>query len=235
MKENWLAIAVGVYLIGMVLYGHYRGFIRLAVSAFSLIAAVTIVHAASPYVTDFLKNNTGIYEAFETSMLKAVALDGAADGQTPSVQRALIEEMDLPDPLKEALLENNNHEVYQVLGVETFTRYVGTYLANSLINTLSFLLLFVVVFALIRMITVWLDLMAHLPILAGLNQIAGAVLGGVEALFFLWIAALFVTVFAGTDIGRLIYHQIEASEWLSFLYNHNLLSDFVMAVVKTIL
>ena len=30
--ENWLEIAAGVYLLAMVLYGHYRGFIRLAVS-----------------------------------------------------------------------------------------------------------------------------------------------------------------------------------------------------------
>ena len=30
---NWLEIAAAVYLLGMVLYGHHKGFIRLAVSA----------------------------------------------------------------------------------------------------------------------------------------------------------------------------------------------------------
>ena len=36
IKENWLFVAVAVYLVSMVLYGHYRGFVRLAVSAVSL-------------------------------------------------------------------------------------------------------------------------------------------------------------------------------------------------------
>ena len=37
IKENWLFVVVAVYLVSMVLYGHYRGFVRLAVSAVSLV------------------------------------------------------------------------------------------------------------------------------------------------------------------------------------------------------
>ena len=44
--ENWLSIAAGVYLLSMVLYGHYRGFIRLAVSMVALVAALAIVHVS---------------------------------------------------------------------------------------------------------------------------------------------------------------------------------------------
>ena len=42
--RNWVEIAVGVYLLGMVLYGHYRGFIRQAVSMFALAATFAIVN-----------------------------------------------------------------------------------------------------------------------------------------------------------------------------------------------
>ena len=48
--ENWLSIAAGVYLLSMVLYGHYRGFIRLAVSMVALVAALAIVHVSMPKV-----------------------------------------------------------------------------------------------------------------------------------------------------------------------------------------
>lgn len=226
---------VGVYLIGMILYGHYRGFIKLAVSAVALVITMVVVHTAMPQVTGFLKNNTKIYEAFETSMEKAAGLDDSADQQEPSGQRLIIEGMELPKQLKEALLENNNNEVYRVLGVETFTKYVSRYLANSIINIIGFLFLFIVVFAALKIVTVWLDLVAKLPILSGMNKVAGAILGGAEGLFFLWIICLFITAFAGTEGGRALIHQIESSAWLSFLYNHNILSGFVMAVVKNIL
>lgn len=36
LSSRWLEVAVAVYLIGMMLYGHYRGFIKIAVSAMSL-------------------------------------------------------------------------------------------------------------------------------------------------------------------------------------------------------
>ena len=72
--ENWLSIAVAVYLIGMVLYGHYKGFIKLAVSAVALIITFATIHVAMPQVTDFLKNNTKIYSSFEQSMKDAMKL-----------------------------------------------------------------------------------------------------------------------------------------------------------------
>lgn len=235
MKENWLAIAVGVYLAGMILYGHYKGFIRLSVSAVSLILTLAVVHTASPYVSDFMKENTTICEAFEDSMQKAAGLEGGLGTEEPSDQRLAIEGMDFPTQLKTALLENNNSEVYEILGVETFTQYVSTYLANAIINIISFLLVFVIVFAAIRIITVWLDLVARLPVLSGTNKIAGALLGGAEGLLFLWVICLFITAFSGTDIGRSLIHEIEDSAWLSFIYNHNLLGNVVMNVVNSLI
>lgn len=233
--ENWLSVATGVFLVAMTLYGHYKGFIRLAVSAASLVVTLFIVQAAMPQVTDFLRNNTGIYNSFEAGMKKAVGVDEAANIEEPAGQRTIIEGLSLPKQLKEALLENNNNEAYRVLGVETFTEYISGYLANSVINILGFLILFAVVFAVLHIVTAWLDLVARLPILSGINKLAGAALGTLEGLFLLWILCLLVTVFAGTTIGMQLIRQIESSVWLSYIYDHNLLSDIVLLAVKNIL
>lgn len=238
MKENWLSIVVGIYLTGMILHGHYRGFIRLAVSAAALVITLAAVHTAAPAVSDFMKGNETIRGAFEISMQKAAGLEEreeAEEPEEPSAQRLAIEQMDFPEQLKTALLENNNSEVYKILGVETFTQYVSAYLSNAIINIIAFLFVFVVVFAGLRILTVCLDLVARLPILSGTNQIAGAVLGGAEGLLFVWILFLFITALSATEIGRSLLHQIENSAWLSFLYNHNLLSKIVMNVVRTLL
>ena len=60
LSSHWLETAVAVYLIGMVLYGHYRGFIRLAVSLVSLVAALLVVWAVmrrtgSKIIRDFMR------------------------------------------------------------------------------------------------------------------------------------------------------------------------------------
>lgn len=239
MIGNWLSIAVGVFLIGMMLYGHHKGFIRLAVSATALVVTLLLVNVTMPQLTAFLKNKTQVYSSFEGSMKKAIGLDGkdetALNTKLPPEQREFIEGLPLPSQMKEALLENNNSEVYRALGVDQFTNYLSGYLANNLINILGFLILFVVIFAAINILTIWLDLVARLPILSGINKMAGAVLGGVEGLIFLWVLCLFVTAFAGTEGGREVLSQIENSPWLSFLYNHNMLSSAMMTVVKGIL
>ena len=52
--QNWLAIAAAVYLAAMILMGHYKGFIRMAVSAASLIITLIAVNAVMPLVTSYL-------------------------------------------------------------------------------------------------------------------------------------------------------------------------------------
>ena len=57
MTEHWLSIAAGVFLVGMMLYGHYRGLLRQCVSLGALVLTIITVKVATPYVTDFVKAN----------------------------------------------------------------------------------------------------------------------------------------------------------------------------------
>ena len=185
---HWLEILAAVYLVGMVLYGHYRGFIRLCVSALALVISLVTVRVALPYVTEWLKNDTPVYESIRQGMADAVGLDGLLDGVLDIGEgtggngagigeRRTIEELKLPEQMKRILIENNNREVYQMLGVEQFGDYVGGYLADTVVKAAASILLFAVVFILLHIVAAWLDLIARLPIIKGLNQIAGAVLG----------------------------------------------------------
>ena len=74
MNDYWLSVLVAVYLVGMTLYGHYRGFIRQTVSVAALVISIVAVNLASPYVKTFLLESEGV----QTAVTKAVssALDG---------------------------------------------------------------------------------------------------------------------------------------------------------------
>ncbi len=69
LTEHWLSIGVGIFLLGMVLYGHYRGFVKQAVTMGALVISITVVHVAMPYVSTALKENTGIHQAIGQSLL----------------------------------------------------------------------------------------------------------------------------------------------------------------------
>lgn len=235
--ENWLSVIAGIYLLGMVLYGHYKGFIRLVVSMLAVILSLTIVRVALPTVTEFLKENTKIQQTISESMKKSVGIQGEEtpgdiSSDVPSVQRTIIEKLDLPQNMKSALIENNNSEMYQLLGVQAFTDYVGNYLANKILNSVGFVILFAVVYVAMKMIASWLNIIARLPIISGINKIAGALLGGIQGLVFLWLACILITAFSGTEWGLMLSRQIEASKWLSYLYNHNFLNLMVLGVLQ---
>ena len=143
LSSRWLEVAVAVYLIGMMLYGHYRGFIKIAVSAMSLFITLFAARVAIPQAAAWLEHNTAVYETMKESALKASGLDEKMEemAQTAGLagkagERAVIESLEIPDQIKKLLIENNNGEIYQEMGVQIFEDYVGKYLADRVIRVL---------------------------------------------------------------------------------------------------
>ena len=149
------------------------------------------------------------------------------ESTVPSIQRIVIEELKLPQSVKDSLLENNNHEYYDLLGVSQFGEYVSSYLANELINTVVSATVFVVCYFLIQVTVRWLDLLSRLPIIHGLNHIAGAVLGLAQGLLILWVAALLLSIFSATPTGQILKEEVYTSRWLTILYENNPIGIFL--------
>lgn len=235
--EKWLPIAAGVFLIGMMLYGHYRGFLRQCVSIGALVITLAVVKLATPYVTDVLKDNTQIRDTVAQVLVNATGLDERAEEaeETPVYQRLAIEKLNIPQSVKDALIENNNHEVYNLLGVDRFIEYVSSYLAGILINAISSVILFLLTFIAIQLLVRWLDLIARLPIIHGLNQIAGALMGLAHGLLLLWVAFILLDLCSATPLGSQLMDQVQSSKWLSLLYNYNLLNFLLQGIIRGII
>ena len=234
--ENWLSVGAGVFLIGMVLYGHYRGFLKQCVSLGALVLTIVIVKIATPYMTGFIKDNPSIRQGAADAILSIAGWEEPSmeDTGLPSAQRMSIERLNLPQSVKDVLLENNNSEIYKILGVDQFAEYVSMYLADMLINAIASILLFIAVFVLIHMVVRWLDLIARLPILYGLNHIAGALLGFAQGLVLLWVAGFVLSLFSATPVGKMLEEQVYASTWLTFLYRYTLINLILGGIVRGI-
>lgn len=233
IMENWLSVGTAVFLIIMMLYGHYRGFIRQIVTVAAMVAAIIITNLLIPQVESTLQQNKTAHNVIQNMLISSVIPEDSGDGEEePSMQRSYIEGLKLPEKVKRDLLTNNNSEVYELLGVDRFADYVGAYLSNTILNSAAYIIVFLVTFLGIHLIMKWLDLIAKLPILSGLNQIAGAGLGLAQGLLIIWIGCLVLTVFAGTTGGAAFTEQIEKSTWLSFLYNHNFLIHIAMGIFQ---
>lgn len=137
------------------------------------------------------------------------------------VQISAIEAADLPDVFKDLLTENNNSEMYQRLGAETFAQYVGNFLSELILNILAFLCTFILVTIVVRAVIFALDIVSNLPVLGILNRIAGGIIGLGGALIIVWTAFIVITLLYVTSFGKEMYELIDTDLFLKTLYQYN--------------
>ncbi len=227
---NWLFWVVAAVLAFHVIDGLHRGFIKKSVSAVSLIITLVLVTYLTPQITTFIQDYTSLHESLQEKCSE-IFLNNEYNQDVKTDQVMMIENMDLPENIKEMLLENNNKEAYDVLEVSGFHEYIGAYLANMIINALAYLLSFVIIWTLLRAILLALDVVAKLPLLRGINQLAGGVLGLVVGLVLVWIAFLLVTVLCNGELGREFFKLICENQFLLFLYNQNVIMKIVFGLI----
>ena len=147
------------------------------------------------------------------------AIEGAEiprEMQTQAIQQA-----DLPNVFKSLLAVNNNSEIYQQLGVETFAQYVGSYLAKLIINIVAFLITFALISIILRAIVFALDIVSSLPGVGIVNRLAGGVIGMVGAMVIVWTLYIIITLMYTTTVGKELFQMIQENQFLTMLYEYN--------------
>lgn len=231
MNWTWLGVAVALFLAFSCYIGYRRGFIKEAVSALCLILSITAVWFINPYVNQFIRENTPIYESVEAYC------HGFVEKKTEDVgvmaarqQKEFIDSLGLPDFLTQGMEENNTSEGYRYLAVDNFIDYTAEYLTEMVTNGVSFMISFLLSTLLIRMLTWALNLIARLPVLKGINRLAGALTGAAKAVVFIWIAFLLLTILCNTKAGEAGLELIEQDYMLSFLYEKNIFMKIFMSI-----
>ncbi len=226
---NWLFLLVVCLIVYHVIDGLRRGFIRKSVSMVSLILTLVLVTWLTPQISNFI-SKTPLQKTLREKCSE-VFLDEDYNTEVKTEQVLMIENMNLPQNIKEMILENNNSEAYHLLEVTGFHEYIGAYLAEMIINTLAYLIAFVVVWTAIRAVLLALDVVTMLPVLHGINKLAGGILGIAEGIVLVWIGFLLVTVLCNGELGQQFFQLISENRFLSLLYDNNVIMKIVFGLI----
>ena len=143
-------------------------------------------------------------------------------------QTELIENLPLPEFLQDILLDYNNEEGYQGLGVSTFQDYLIGFIATGILNVAAFLASVLIAHLLLWLLISALSILANLPVIRVVNRVAGLALGLLQAMLVLWLAFLILSLVSGTRIGMQLMKMVESSTWLNWLYQSNLFLKIVL-------
>ena len=116
-----------------------------------------------------------------------------------------------------------------------FGEYISTCLSDMLINTLGSVLVFAASYIVIHLVIRWLNLLSRLPIICGLNQMAGGIVGLAEGFLLLWLAGFILSFFTETPMGQMLEAQVNSSIWLSLIYRYNLMNVILGSIINGIL
>ena len=238
MENIVLILTILVFLLSM-LDGLKRGFIKIVASFAATIITIVVVVVATPYVSNVLGKVLPIESIIMTNCKEVIFPEENInkmefEQMLPSIdlgrdeQIGLIENSKLPEVFKELILENNNTEIYESLGVTNFGEYMVKYFAKLVVNVISFLLTFLVVTIVLRTIIYMLGIISDLPVIGGLNRIAGAALGIAKALIIVWVIFAIITLAYDTQIGAMCMQNIEEHEFLKFIYDNNILLNYMV-------
>lgn len=228
---TWLGIAVLALIAAACIMGFQKGFVKEIVSVFFMLISFLLVWAVNPYVNTFVKEYTPVYDTIQDKCQTLVSEQiGNKKTLNKEEQNQVMENMELPDLLKNALVENNTAETYRYLAVSTFTEYISDSLAVMAVNGISFLISFVLSAAVIKLLGFILNVLTKLPVINGINKIAGAAVGGIKCIIFIWIAFLVLTLLCNTTLGQQGMALIQQDAFLNFLYSQNVFVKVFMSV-----
>lgn len=249
-----------IFLICMIIgykHGLFRTVIKLVFTGVSLLLAYFL----APAVSNIIIANTSIddyfyqkiYNAIESTVRKnveqtlddslSISSEKAVDELTsiamktnPSKSRQIdiINEMDVPNFIKTALLDNNHGQARIDFGVNTFYEYISIYISYMIVNALAFTITFSLIMLLFGIINLILALAVQIPIVNGINRFGGLMFGVIEALLIVWILFVSIAIFSDTQVGVWAYEQIESSKILTFIYDKNVFMNVITNLSKII-
>ena len=228
MEINYLFIAIVALIVYMTVRGYRKGFLRIVVSFIGTIVIVIAAREAAPYVTDYLYNNTDAYEKIELGIEEMFKdANEKYDNSIPENQVKTIDSYNVPDSLKNNLIINNTAEMYKTLVVDVFEDYVSAYLANTAIKAAGFVLAFIVLIIAFRLLLYFVNIISRIPIIRGINQFIGGCIGFIESLIIVWVFFFVAVMFIGNESGSYIFRMIADSEFLTLLFNTNILLGII--------
>jgi len=226
---NLLDLLVLVILAACIIVGWKKGFVITVFNFFSLLITLFLTNMLYPTVSVFLRG-TGIFGVIKTSVADALQLDTLAGNLTRAAETEAINALALPDFIKTAMLENNNPQAHAALAVSGFADYISGFLAGLVLNALAMLAVFVIVFALMKLIAVALKILTRLPVIHSLNKLLGVAVGALQGVLFVWVAlAVLVGLFAASTAFP-VGEWLPASVLARWFYENNLVMKLVVQV-----
>ncbi len=132
-----------------------------------------------------------------------------------------VEELPFPEYMLEAALDQVDN-----LDVEgSLKMTISEVIADNVFNAIVYVGLWIVFYVVLSIVIGALNVISMLPVIKEMNRMAGLLLGLAEGVLVIWVLCILLQACGSESWAQDIFVQINDSEFLSFIYNNNLIAN----------
>lgn len=229
---NWLLIVILALVVGNVIWGYKKGFMKVALSLVSWIIVLLACYIATPIVSEGIVKHTPLAEMVHVAVNDKIntAIEDVMGEVTGALDSEKIAEVEaqIPEQIREMIFGED--KTLQDLVTSTGSVDVDTTeLSNSAAYLISLLIVLIVTRIGLFIVEKVLDLVAKLPLIGQANTLLGIAAGVLKGLVWTWVVLTVVAVLAYTGLNTELMTLVNESPILLWLYTNN---PIMMVVVK---
>lgn len=226
----WLFDIVVILIIALpAVIGYCKGFVYACLGFLPVVVAFFGSKILSPVFSKLLRK-TFLFDFLKQSVYQGMDLGKLLGEGAEQSHSSIINNMDIPEFLKGALLENNNSVVHSLFQTEDLQYYIASYIANICINVISVVLISVVFYIVMKLFLKALNIVSKLPVISTVNRLCGAAIGTAKGVFVVWFIGTVLTFFYYNELFQQFFMMLEKSHAAAFLYHNNLLLLLVLKI-----
>lgn len=210
---NYLLIAILALLIWSVFDGYKKGFMRTVLALVSWIIILVVCNVATPMVTDFLIEETGIADTVGDAIAEKVNEVIAQSGVGEL-------EQNLPEEIKNMLAEGNIN-IEELLAANGEALVDATSIVYTIVSIIAFVLVIIVTRVILWLTDKVLGIASKLPIIGSLDKLLGLACGVAKGILICWIVLAVVSVAVIPNANVDFVTMIQESQLLTWLQNNN--------------
>lgn len=222
MEWNYLLIGVlAIILVGM-MYGYRKGFLRVVISLFGIIAVLIISVKVTPKVNDYVLDRTSSYETVRGTLIEKYHDLTNTDKSVDTKESQEIGKYTIPKQLETEIVKNTTEDIYTKLTDTLFEEFIAGFLAKVIIRIGVFLGIFLLLNIILVILQFSAKVLEKIPVLRTFNKLLGMVCGLSVSLMAVWTFFLCTFVFVGSKWTMWVLTEVSRSRILTYLFDNNI-------------
>ncbi len=212
-----MGIVLDIIIIAIIIANIYicykKGLVKLAVGLVAVLVAIILSVILYKPVSNLIIKNTGIDKKIENVIIENFSADTQNGGETKYV--GVIDYLE--KYANDAVTKTQNEIVYETAGT----------MAVKITNVIVLLAIFIIVRAVLVLLTFVSDAITSLPLIKQCNEVGGVIYGIIKALLIVYILLAIVFLIILVSGNSTISDMISSSHITKFFYENNLLLKII--------